>query len=213
MDDDNCAQPHELSTFMRAAARRPVDILTCQMQVFRDLGAPSFPHHVWLVTGGPVAAGVVRNCFGDANALVRKATFDRVGGFTELRGVGHEDWEFFARAALAGARIETIPEPLYWYRESASGMLRSGQLQANHRRSLRPYLESVPPPLRPALELLSGSMLQPFGFSTPWHDPELFRALQLVIDGLKRTPRLSKAARRSLRAFLRVADLVNVGQA
>ena len=65
--------------------------------------------------------GVFRNCFGDANALVRRTTFEALGGFTEDSGVGHEDWELWVRAVLRGYHILVVPEPLYWYRVLASG--------------------------------------------------------------------------------------------
>lgn len=42
---------------------------------------------------GSAEAGAFKNCFGDANAFVRRAAFERVGGYTEDFGVGFEDWE------------------------------------------------------------------------------------------------------------------------
>ena len=78
--------------------------------------------------GGSAALGIVRNCFGDAAALVSRAAvvetsvpcmqvlttallprsqvsraaFEELGGFTEDVGVGHEDWELWALAVLRG---------------------------------------------------------------------------------------------------------------
>lgn len=42
---------------------------------------------------GSAEAGAFKNCFGDANAFVRREAFERVGGYTEDYGVGFEDWE------------------------------------------------------------------------------------------------------------------------
>ena len=76
------------------------------------------------------------NRFGDANALVHRETFQALGGFTELHGVGWEDWELFARAWLRGVRMGIVPEPLFNYRVSSSGMLLTGDLARNQERLL-----------------------------------------------------------------------------
>lgn len=157
MDDDNLAKPHELEVFAQVARRTDADILTTVSDVFRDEDNAGFPpptsRELWLPLGNAPGLGVFRNVFGDANALVRRSLFERLGGFTEDYGVGHEDWEFFARAALAGARLELIPEPLFWYRVSGSSMLRAGQAHANHVRSVRPYWEGLPQGMGAALAL------------------------------------------------------------
>lgn len=155
LDDDNLARPEEVATFVAAARRTGADILTCVTEVFEgdDPPAPgAAPAAVWLPLGGAVAAGFYNNVFGDANALVRRSAFQDLGGFTEEHGLGHEDWEFFAKAALAGYRVECVPEPLYWYRRRSSGMLLSQRARAdNFLRSVRPYLAAVPPDWRPLL--------------------------------------------------------------
>lgn len=159
MDDDNYAMPHEVSTFVRAARSSRADILTCVMDVISGegaLGGLQAPVARWVPLGGAASVGAFRNCFGDANALVRRDVFLALGGFTEDHGLGHEDWEFFARAVLKGYRLEVMPEPVYWYRFAPGSMLRSTQRQANIVRSLRPYLEAVPEPLRGMVLLAQG---------------------------------------------------------
>ncbi len=94
--------------------------------------------------GRALGVGCIRNGYGDANALVRRELFWQIGGFSEDYGVGHEDWEFFAKAALQGARFAFIPKPLFWYRISNTGMLRSGHTHRDHYRSLRPYIDHLP---------------------------------------------------------------------
>ena len=63
--------------------------------------------------GGALAPGFYANVFGDANALVKKDVFAALGGFSEERDLGFEDWEFFARAVLKGYRLLVVPEPLF----------------------------------------------------------------------------------------------------
>ena len=154
MDDDNIAKPDELAIFARAAARSGADVLTAVSDVFHgnaEASAPTASQHLWIPLGSAPSVGVFRNAFGDANALVRKTTFDQLGGFTEDYGIGHEDWEFFARAVLSGAQLILIPEPLFWYRVGSQSMLQSGQAAVNDARSLRPYQEKLPDGLGEAL--------------------------------------------------------------
>ncbi|HEV7924447.1 MAG TPA: glycosyltransferase, partial [Verrucomicrobiae bacterium] len=164
MDDDNFAKPHEISTFVRAAASSGAEILTSAMDLFLGNDAPDAsrkPKARWIFLGGAACTGAIRNCFGDANGFIRKDTFWRVGGFTEDHGVTHEDWEFYARAVLQGCRMETTPEALFWYRTSEQSMIRSTSPFANLQRSLRPYLEAVPPSLHGLIQLLQGYTCSP----------------------------------------------------
>lgn len=150
MDDDNLAKPNEVSTFVKVAIETRSDILTCVNDLFSGEDIPDM-HRAkvrWLHIGGALSVGVFRNCFGDANALIKREVFERVGGFTEDYGITHEDWEFFARAVLAGYHLEPVVEPLFWYRANEGSMIKSTDEFANNMRHLRPYLDAVPFDLR-----------------------------------------------------------------
>jgi len=154
MDDDNIAEPHEVSTFVRAATASGADILTCFLRVFQGTEPSTSDEgtYCWPFLGAAVSPGVTRNSFGDANAFVRRAVFGRIGGFTEDVGIGCEDWEFLARATLAGCRLVVVPEPLVRYRQG-QGMLNTTSQHANRMRALRPYFQHIPPALRGLLHL------------------------------------------------------------
>jgi glycosyltransferase involved in cell wall biosynthesis len=160
MDDDNYAEPHEISTFVRVAGHCGADILTCVAKLFNGNAAPSsysqVPANAFLPLGAASDVGAVKNCFGDANALVRRSTFEELGGFTEDYGIGLEDYEFFARAVLKGARLEVVPEELFWYRRQQGSMGQTTNPAANVFRSARPYLEALSPDLRGIVRLLQG---------------------------------------------------------
>ena len=163
MDDDNCAKPHEVSTLVGVAERTSADIVTAFMDMFEGDNPPQpgqVPCCRWLFAGTDSLAAIARNCFGDANALVRRTTFDRLGGFTEDHGVTHEDWEFFARAVLAGCRLEVVPEALFWYRLAPDSMIHSTPPRLNYERSLRPYLEDLPAVYHDLLRLAQGQALR-----------------------------------------------------
>ncbi|RMD68225.1 MAG: glycosyltransferase, partial [Gammaproteobacteria bacterium] len=140
MDDDNIALPHEVATFVQAALHSGADVLTCVARPFTGDVPPAEARNLWLPLGGAAGAGIFRNVFGDANALWRREAFFQAGGYTTDYGLGHEDWELFAEAVLRGLRLEVVPEPLFWYRVSSRGMLRSGDLSANYARGVRPFM-------------------------------------------------------------------------
>jgi glycosyltransferase involved in cell wall biosynthesis len=150
-DDDNISEPSEIEQFVASALISNADILTCQAFVFSEMAdeGPSSPGKILYY---PIGIGGLfsffRNRFGDANALVKRTVFDQIGGFTELRDVGWEDWEFFLRAHLLGCSMGVVPEPLFHYRANPNGMLASGDLGRNYERlydmidELRPRLGS-----------------------------------------------------------------------
>jgi O-antigen biosynthesis protein len=161
MDDDNVAEPNELECFLKAAQASKSDILTCAFYVFdeEEITSEPFPEKrgtpINLFLGGAPAAGLYTNVYGDTNSLIRREVFLELGGFSEDYGVGYEDWEFFAKAALQGHKIQTVPEPLFWYRRSQTGVNNHTDRYANRLRALRPYLEFTAFPLAPALLLAS----------------------------------------------------------
>jgi glycosyltransferase involved in cell wall biosynthesis len=133
-DDDNVAEPHQVATFVSAAMTSKADILTSLAFVL-DEGDEANPSKSRILSYYPLGIGGLfsffQNRFGDANALIRRTVFKAVGDFTELYGVGLEDWEFFLKAFLKGYRMGVVPEPLFHYRVSSTGMLATGNIIQN----------------------------------------------------------------------------------
>lgn len=120
---------------VRAALATGADILTCLAWHFdRDDAVQASRAIRYLPTGIGGAHSFFDNRFGDANALIRRDTFDAIGGFTELTGVGFEDYEVFLKACLRGYSIVVVPEPLFYYRDTVDGMLVNGDPLANKQR-------------------------------------------------------------------------------
>jgi O-antigen biosynthesis protein len=156
MDDDNIAKPAEVSTMVAASLKSGADVLTCFLDVFQGAAAPSGVADAafrWSFVGGSPAVGAFRNAFGDTNCLVRRRVYLDLGGMTEDTTVGAEDWEFLARAALAGYKVEVLPEALVWYRQSPSGVNSTTPAAANHLRALRPYRRALKNGLSNTLQL------------------------------------------------------------
>jgi glycosyltransferase involved in cell wall biosynthesis len=58
-------------------------------------------------------------------ALIRKESWEFIGGYDEKMKNGFEDWEFWIRITKAGWTIFTIPEFLFNYRQKENSMLKS----------------------------------------------------------------------------------------
>jgi glycosyltransferase involved in cell wall biosynthesis len=163
MDDDNCAKPDEISTFVRVAEYTGADILTCFLDLFTGddpPGAGTRSLGRWMFLGAALVPSIFRNYLGDTNFLIRKEVFRAVGGFTEDPGISNEDWEFLVKAVLMGFRLELVPRALVWYRIQENSFLRSTNEYENVMRCMRPYLEAVPAPLRDMVRLALGLNMQ-----------------------------------------------------
>lgn len=57
--------------------------------------------------------------------LIRKSLWRQIGGYDETMRQGYEDWEFNIRLGRYGVQGIVLPEPLFHYRVSETGMLKS----------------------------------------------------------------------------------------
>ncbi|KAK3235069.1 hypothetical protein CYMTET_54711 [Cymbomonas tetramitiformis] len=151
MDDDNYAKPHEVSRMVEVAQRTGADVVTCANDFMPPgVDAPALmaiPEGRYIPLGPALMPGVLRNVFGDANALFARSALDALsGGWPEETAYAVQDWELHTRAALRGLRLEVIPEALYWYRTTDNSMARSPATSANNLQfHLRPYVETLGP--------------------------------------------------------------------
>ncbi|NIA11342.1 MAG: glycosyltransferase [Nitrospiraceae bacterium] len=125
MDDDNIAKPNMLETFVKAYLNSQADAYTCINILFENGSSYKDSNKVWVPAGASLGSGMFINAFGDANALVKRNVFEKIGGFTEDYGIGCEDWEFFTKLVLSGFKLEVVPEPLYYYRVTENSKLRT----------------------------------------------------------------------------------------
>jgi glycosyltransferase involved in cell wall biosynthesis len=155
LDDDNLLVPDGLSLAVMVAQRTGADIVTAVMQLFEGKAGQkaALPDKLWVQAGDSLLLGLLENNFGDANALIRRDCWVELGGYTEDRGLGAEDWEFYAKAIFLGRRLEYSLKAFSWYRIEPSSMSRAGNWWSDYRRALRSYEAVLPPTLRelPAL--------------------------------------------------------------
>ena len=163
MDDDNIAKPEELDVFVSVALRTDADILTCFADNFTasDPRAADARLERELAVGDCLASGIVKNVFGDANALIKREVFEELGGFTEDFGTGTQDYELFLKAVLKGYSLELVPEALFWYRSGHERMNSSfDTMERGRLRAFRTVFDEVPRPLHLTLRLAQGSTME-----------------------------------------------------
>lgn len=146
MDDDNVAKANEIENLISVAFRTNADIVTCPFERFH--GAETSAHiaseSVWLPYGDDLALSTMYNTMGDMNSLIRTSVFKKLGGLTINAKPGAEDFNFFCRAVISGAKLVVHPDPLFWYRSHnanhsySASFAESLQLSANSYRDLVP---------------------------------------------------------------------------
>lgn len=145
MDDDNLAKPHELSMLVEAIEHSNADIITCFADTFKSSDVPTLGEIIRkriVFVGADLTSGMFRNPYGDSNCLVRRNSFEKIGGFTEDYKIGRDDQEFFSRAVLSGLKLYTLPEAVYWYRISETRMRQNQfSLFAGMQRVGNPFIE------------------------------------------------------------------------
>lgn len=136
LDDDNALFPEAVSTLVAGMLKSGADICTTFAKWLNEPFVPpdtQSGYMLYFPVGGPPDIALITNPYGDANAMFRREVFDKIGYLNEERGFSASDWEFFLRADLAGLEIVTVPEPLYWYRSSPTGMNRNAGWLRNRR--------------------------------------------------------------------------------
>jgi hypothetical protein len=121
VDDDDVPFDDLVDTLWRARAASGVDVAVAGARFFRGEGAP-VAHEgdvVRISLCEPRELGLVSNQYGGPVNLWPRGLLERLGGFA---AGPTEDWELLARAVLAGARLATPPDPLYWYRQTPGSM-------------------------------------------------------------------------------------------
>lgn len=145
VDDDNIPLPYAVEKLVACALRNKADVVTSASYYFSEDSMPTEPGlmTVFHPLGPDLGLAPFMNTFGDAQALY-KTSWLREVAYTELGTVSYEDWEWFSRARLRGARFVLDPQPLYWYRVNASGMRVKGFDATSLRRVLQPFIDEAP---------------------------------------------------------------------
>jgi hypothetical protein len=159
LDDDDEAEPQYLDRMAGALAATGAAAVAVGFKVFPGAVGPMAglaEASRWLFCSEAVALAAVDNVAGGAAAMFRRDIALAVGGFHTRRHLAYEDWEILVRLALAGHRIESVPEPLLRYRVSEGSMLRTAPLLDSHDLVLSTFAAALPGPLGVWPEVLCG---------------------------------------------------------
>ena len=143
IDADNIANPNMLEKMYKGIKVSGTDCLTCYFQAFQKESDISSGDWKFFYTpiGGCLEAGIYDNVLGDANFIINKEIFFKVGGFSELcLRPAAEDWKFLITLLLEGYSLDVIPDFLLKYR--LSNLHKNTYLR--HLRALEPYLNRMP---------------------------------------------------------------------
>ena len=161
LDDDDYLKPCAISTFIGAVICSCADVLTCFNKIFDSESEPDKNNirKISIFTGD-IAAGIFNNSFGPITGFFKKSLFLETGGFNELKGVGYEDWEIYAKLSLRGYIIEVIPEILFYYRileRDKSSMTKSTDTFYNDQRISSVYVDGFDENMASALMYLKNA--------------------------------------------------------
>ena len=149
LDADDCIAPNAIKSLVAAALESGVDCLISGTCFFKGDGLPYDPKTGemtiqptnWCMPLGPsLLSGMIDPVvFGGHMILIRRAVFEAIGGYREVRNAGHEDWELHARLALAGYRTDVFPEYLHFYRQADDSLSRRLDRFTAKRRMIEAY--------------------------------------------------------------------------
>lgn len=142
LDDDDYAFPEMIERLVASAVASGADVTNCLNVYMPESDRPRIIASLeskelrpgYVPMGGPLALAATENCLGAATALIRASSLREIGGYTEIKGVGHEDYELFLRLLQAGHSIEILPEPLYLYEVGRPSMLSRTSMVRNFKR-------------------------------------------------------------------------------
>lgn len=145
-DEDDAIAPHALQRFVDVAEHTQAGIVTAFFRLFWG------PNHlqpdreaVWMFSGGSFAMAAGFNPYGGSLFLTKKQSFLQLGGFSEFDEVGHEDFEFYVKAALNGLHYEVIPQDdLLFVHKKEHSMQVDMDLPLSFFRSMSPLLNEYP---------------------------------------------------------------------
>ena len=121
MDDDNCLAPETLADFSRALMSNEIIMSFYQRLLPGEIIAkgtsvnPTHHSHAYGFIGPHPSVGLFHNMMGNSFIMIRKAAYEKLGGYTPEYGIGLEDYAFMRRAAALDFAI--LPEPYLHFRE------------------------------------------------------------------------------------------------
>ena len=100
----------------------------------------------YMPLGPNLATGLIDPIvLGPPMILIRRSAFESIGGYRQIRGAAHEDWELQIRLLLRGFRTDVVPEFLLQFRRLEDGLARTSEEFPAKRRLIDAYEEQLGP--------------------------------------------------------------------
>jgi GT2 family glycosyltransferase/glycosyltransferase involved in cell wall biosynthesis len=161
-DADNVPKgPDFITTLVHALERSNADCVTCPYDIVsadRILVTKQDVVAAYRPIGACIEAGFFENIFGDATMIITHSAFKQLGGFPTQRA-SWEDHEFLLKLCFEGFKLETLPEEIFYYRQSPNGRNQQANVFRNYQ-SLFNHLQAAPSgDLARIIAAVSGPML------------------------------------------------------
>jgi len=142
IDADDLIPPNAIGRMLEAAVISGVDCLVSASLLFTGDQPPYSTIAKYMPIGANLVAGLIEPIvFGGPMILIRRKVFDAIGGYREVRGAAHEDWELQARLAMQGFDTDILPEYLHQYRQLPDGLAKTSDGFLAKRRIIDCYEE------------------------------------------------------------------------
>ncbi|MGP0073673.1 MAG: glycosyltransferase [Bryobacteraceae bacterium] len=142
IDADDWMPPHAIERMLEAAVISGVDCLVSASILFSGDEPPYTTSAKYMPIGPNLVAGLIEPIiFGGPMILVRRKVFEAIGGYREVRGAAHEDWELQARLAIRRFDTDVLPEYLHQYRQLPDGLAKTSDDFIAKRRIIDCYEE------------------------------------------------------------------------
>lgn len=165
LDDDDLAKKNLIKKTLNVAIATGADVVAFPPEnlnaSFRHQGlanAVNYSKRIsYLPIGGPVALAVTQNVLASATALIKMDTLKKIGGYSEQKNVGLEDYELYFRIVQSGGHIEPIPESLFLYEVGIPSMSTTTSQSKGYKRLYHAIdKELIGEKLKPMLSMIMG---------------------------------------------------------
>jgi len=118
LDSDNKIRSNFMATAMRILNKTDADIVYGKPAFFGTTTKPRFETGEFAIESMLVTNHI------DVCSMIRKSTFEAIGGFDEDRKlIAFEDWEMWIRAGAAGCKFHFVNEVMFDYRITNNSLL------------------------------------------------------------------------------------------
>ena len=134
-DADNLPKSNDfIRTLVHALQKSGADCVTCAYDVVaeeRDVPGEGDIISTYRPIGPCLETGFLQNNLGDTTMIIDRTVVRKAGGWSNDRAFTWEDHAFLLNLCFRGFKLETVPDPLFYYRKGGRNQTR-GNLYLNY---------------------------------------------------------------------------------